>query len=128
MTTEGVRDSLAPSPCPARGRKMAELDITKADKGKQFSVQAGDSIVLHLEENPTTGYQWEVDGMDNEMMDLEGSSFALGGGAGIGGGGIRVFRYQPKKSGATRISLKLWRSWEGEPSVVERFEVLFKID
>jgi inhibitor of cysteine peptidase len=107
---------------------MAELKITKGDHEKHLVVQSGDTISLDLEENPTTGFQWEVDGLDSELMELSGSSFNLNSPDAIGGGGIHTYQFMPKKPGRTRISLKRWRPWEGESSVKERFEIFFRID
>ena len=107
---------------------MSEVEITKVDKGKQLSVRVRDSLVLRLEENPTTGYQWEIEELDNGMIELTSSSFDLKSDSAIGGGGIRIFRYDAKKPGDTRISLKLWRSWEGDSSIMERFQVMLKIN
>ena len=40
---------------------MPILKLTQADDNKSFSLHKGDELVIHLEENPTTGYRWEID-------------------------------------------------------------------
>lgn len=106
---------------------MAALTIKKSDNKKEFSVRIGNEISLRLEENATTGYQWEITRIDYKMVEIEESSFSIEEGAEIGAGGIRLIRFRPIKQGKTHLSLKLWQSWEGESSVSDWFEFVLRI-
>lgn len=99
---------------------MTELILTRDDAGGQFWVQPADSILIQLPENPTTGYLWATDPTDEAIVAPEGSTFAPAG-SGAGAGGTRTMCYVATGAGTVDIRLKLWRAWEGENSVIDRF-------
>jgi hypothetical protein len=42
------------------GGKSEEVGLSAEDNGSQVDVDAGQTLVLTLESNPTTGFRWEV--------------------------------------------------------------------
>ena len=106
---------------------MPQLALTPADDGKSFEVDQGDVVVIGLDENPTTGYRWAVDRRDADILELQGSDFSPGTGAGIGGGGRRTLVFKARKAGTARVQLKLWRDWEGESSTTDRYAVTLRV-
>jgi inhibitor of cysteine peptidase len=106
---------------------MSEIVILDSDQGKTFEVRAGDLIVIRLAENPTTGYRWEISGVDNQLVEVQGSDYLVAPGTGIGSGGTRTFHLRAKSTGRGQIQLKLRRSWEPEDKVVEQFTVNIRI-
>lgn len=102
---------------------MSELKLTEADKGKSFEVRRNDIVVIRLQENPTTGYRWEVDKSDEKILALQGSEFLLPKDPKFGEGGTRVFKFKAKAAGTARIQLKHWQKWEGADSIIDRFDV-----
>jgi inhibitor of cysteine peptidase len=105
---------------------VADVVVTQRDNGGVVSARVGDHIVLHLAENPTTGYVWAVDALDESTLELESSDWQAAG-PGTGTGGDREWRLAPRRSGTTRIELKRWRPWAGDASVIERFAVTVEI-
>jgi inhibitor of cysteine peptidase len=108
-------------------KKVSQLTITQADQGKTFTVHSGSVIALNLAENPSTGYRWEIEKIDPNVIELENSTFSLPAGAGVGGGGERIFTFRTKATGVARLQLKEWRPWEGDRSIVQRFDVTLQI-
>ena len=106
---------------------MPTLTLTQADNNRSFDVQTGDTIVILLEESPTTGYRWAIDQADQQILRLQNSDFSLAAGGGVGGGGQRTFTFIAQKPGATRVSLKLWRDWEGNNSITSRVDVAINV-
>ena len=103
---------------------MADIVITEADRGRDMAAQVGDTLVVQLRENPTTGYRWACTALDANILELAGDDFGTGGQAGVGGGGLRVFRFGAKGGGSARVEFKLARSWEsGAPSALFEFRV-----
>jgi inhibitor of cysteine peptidase len=109
-------------------KTVSQLTITQADRGKTFTVRRGDMIAIKLAENPTTGYEWVIDQIDSQAIELQSSEFSLPEKAGIGGGGERIFNFKTKATGIARLQLKEWRPWSGDPSIVQRFNVTFQIE
>jgi inhibitor of cysteine peptidase len=107
---------------------MAEHRLTAADGNSTIHVQQGDGIVIVLPENPTTGYRWALDGRPGPAIRLDAGTYMQGEGGGVGSAGSRVFHVTVATAGSSEISLKRWREWEGETSVVERFSVTIVVD
>ncbi len=108
-------------------KTVSQLTITQTDQGKIFTVRSGDIIIINLAENPTTGYEWAIDKIDSNAIELQSSEFFLPENAGIGGGGERIFTFRTKAKGIARLQLKEWRPWESDRSIVQRFDVTFQI-
>lgn len=106
---------------------MAEVKLTLADQGKSIQVRPGDQIIVRLGENPTTGYGWAVEQLDPDVVTPVGSDYEPASNSGVGGGGERTFTFTAVKAGSSPIQLKLWRKWEGDKSIRQRFEVTIQV-
>src|SRR5262249_11420563 len=105
---------------------MAEITITEANKGSTVSARAGDTLVIQLPEIPTSGFRWVPAVSDGQILDLQKDDFVLDPNSGVGGGGLRVFRFLVKGRGSTSLQFSLARAWETRaPSAV--FEILVKV-
>ena len=107
---------------------MATHTLTQADNGTTVTAQQGDEIIIHLPENPTTGYRWEANPLDGSCVQLIRSDFAPAGQAVPGAGGIRAFTMIAQNTGATTVEFKNWRSWEGDGSIRSRFVVPIRLE
>ncbi len=104
---------------------MSEVSISKSDLGKTVHVHKGDSISVKLDENPTTGYRWVVETVDNQILELLGSSYSPLE-TGIGAGGLRSFNFLVKLQGKANLQLKLIREWESSSAAIDHFEVILQ--
>lgn len=80
-----------------------------------------------LAENPGTGYRWQPEDKYSSCLDLVGRDFFAKPDQAIGAPGMAVFYFRPLRPGRCRLSLKLWRPWEGDQSVVRRFQAAVSI-
>jgi inhibitor of cysteine peptidase len=108
-------------------RQMSTITLTRADSGKVVETRAGDTLVVRLGENPTTGYQWAIETLNADEVVLQNVEYLRAGGAAVGGGGERRFTFKAQRAGTATVQLKLWRVWEGDASIVERFSVMFQV-
>ena len=100
--------------------------LTPSDNGGSFKLRVGGDAVLQLPENASTGYRWAVDSADTALVEVkEGDSLSTS--KAVGAGGEAQFQIEAKASGTAHVKLKRWRPWEGDSSVVERYEVTFEI-
>jgi inhibitor of cysteine peptidase len=106
---------------------MSVVTLSRGDNGKTIEAQTGDSIVVRLDENPTTGFVWAIDKGNDEILPLQNSDYAMAPGVGVGGGGQRTFTFKAQKAGTVSLQLKLWREWEGDQSITERFAVTIQV-
>ena len=90
---------------------------------KDITVNAGDTFVIQLEENPTTGYRWSVSISDEDIVKLDKDDYQqrpTDTGV-VGAGGTRILTFKGLKQGTAVISLTYERSFE-ESSAVETLE------
>ena len=102
---------------------MAEITVTSAHNGSAVTVGAGDTVVVRLPENPTTGYRWHVTGGGAPS----GDDFTPASGGAAGAAGERVFRFTARASGAMSLELQLRREWESGAMPESRFVVTISV-
>jgi len=102
---------------------MGDVTLTETQTGSSVEANPGDRIIVALEESPTSGFRWELDPLDQDVLELESSDFIPADASHLGGDGMREVSFRVKKAGSAHIALKLWRDWEGEASVTRRFAV-----
>ncbi|MDJ0837088.1 MAG: protease inhibitor I42 family protein [Acidobacteriota bacterium] len=93
---------------------MSEKTITIADHDSHYRLQVGDRLILQLPENPTTGFCWTVPQPDSGVMRLLEDDYRPNGG-GIGGGGLRVMRFEALGTGKVSLETNCWQEWERVP-------------
>lgn len=106
---------------------MPEIQVSRGDNGTTIQARAGDTIVVRLPESPTTGYRWAIAQSDGMTLALRTACFEQAAGGGIGGGGTRVFRFEALTAGTADVRMKLWREWEGDRSILDRFHLAVQI-
>lgn len=99
--------------------------LLEKDNGQTINIPLESSFRIELPENATTGYQWAVDRFDEEFVELVSTEPHYAPGP-PGSGGKVEFVFRAKKTGSAEIALKQWRQWEGDASVIHRFNA--KID
>jgi inhibitor of cysteine peptidase len=92
------------------------VDVTEADNDGQIEVELGKLLVVTLESNPSTGYQWElVENNDSVLMQFGQSEFKPSENTNprtVGAGGWEIFRFKAVSAGQTTLELVYHRSWE----------------
>ncbi len=107
---------------------MSEILITLLDHGSTCVANQGDVILIRLEENITTGYQWNIGTIDSSMVELLDSDYTSNQGEGLlGSPGTRTFRFRAKSSGSVPIRLRLRRPWDPVDTAIEHFEVTVQV-
>ena len=107
---------------------MATVQLHQADNGHRISANVGDELIISLIENPTTGYRWDVEQLDGDLVellpDIENDAPLSDT---IGSANVRQMCFRVRQSGQTTLALKQWRAWEGERSIVERYHIILSI-
>lgn len=101
---------------------MAEVRLSEAHRGQRLSLDVGDTVILTLPENASTGYRWSLGEIDRALLTTEEAGYRATC-SGVGSVGDASWVLRACSAGHVRIDLKRWRPWEGERSVVERFHV-----
>lgn len=100
----------------ARPRRAAAIVLTESTAGKTpVRLTPGDTLVLALDENPTTGYQWSVAVPPAPTRLRPTGDRFVGKPAApeqTGVGGTRELRFVALTAGKTQLDLNYQRSWE----------------
>ena len=106
---------------------LSTFILTASDNGATLDVRQGDEIVVQLPDNPTTGFRWAIDATRNDLLHFRDAAFAPTSSPGVGSGGIRSFTFVAMAVGTVCLRFKLWREWEGDASIIDRFAVTIRI-
>lgn len=96
------------------------VQIDHNANGSTVALLPGQSLIIRLPENPTTGYRWAVEASGG--MTLVSDDFSPTG-VGVGAGGTRTMEWRSAASGNQRITLALRRPWEAAEAAKQRFTV-----
>lgn len=108
------------------------LTLTTADNGKDFTVNVGDTILVVLEGNPTTGYSWAgaLDEQSAAVLEQQGEPVYAEDTVEedvVGAGGAFTFTFTAAEEGEATITLVYARTWESvDPA--ETFEAQISVE
>jgi predicted secreted protein len=89
----------------------------------------GQKTTVQLEENPTTGYRWQIDRTKSEnlpIVRIDDLGFtAREGGARVGASGIHRWSIEALSAGKARIVFEYLRPWE--KAAVRRHEISVEV-
>jgi inhibitor of cysteine peptidase len=96
--------------------------LDAGDEGAVVELAVGERIVLVLEGNATTGYEWELVQVDETVVAPAGEPEYRSASGGDGAGGTYTFRFDAVGTGEATVTLVYRRSWEAEePGPETRF-------
>jgi inhibitor of cysteine peptidase len=102
------------------------MTLTEADNGKTIALHRGDAVVVRLSVPAATGYSWAWEDRGADIVRVVDDASAQIGTA-VGGQRYVQWTLEATSTGAARLRLKQWREWEGDASIVKRFEVLLQV-
>ena len=108
--------SAVPTAVYAKPSSESQLTITEVDNGKTINIKPGQTFILKLNENPSTGYSWQMklsNGLEL-LSDKYYSSESSGQGvrAILGAGGYRLWIIKARNNGFQQVEAIYKRSWE----------------
>jgi inhibitor of cysteine peptidase len=91
----------------------SEVQLTDVDNGNEIELRKGQSLVITLEANPTTGYTWDVVESPDEhvLQQVEEIEFKQDSEL-IGAGGVQTIRFDVVGTGRTALKMVYHRPWE----------------
>jgi inhibitor of cysteine peptidase len=101
-------DSKSSSSTSASTKDGGPMVFTKA--GGDISVSTGDTFVIELESNPSTGFIWTVSqAPDAAVVTLEGQAYEKPDSSALGAPGTERFTFEAVATGTTTIALEYSR-------------------
>lgn len=108
---------------------MTKIKRTKNDNDKTIEAHVGDTVVIDLPENPTTGYLWTIKTIQGkESVNVNNPTFKVENDPKReGGGGVRTFNLDIRTSGTAAIEITLRRNWEPESAAIDSFKAVIEV-
>jgi inhibitor of cysteine peptidase len=100
------------------------VKVNNSDNNKTLDVKVGQTVVIELEGNPTTGYTWEAKDLDAGMFQQVGQvGFKSANPGLVGSGGIQTLTFKALKAGSGKIDLVYHRPWEKDVAPANTFSI-----
>ena len=106
-----------------------EVRLTEkgGDCGSTVELNTGDTLVLTLEGNPTTGYVWEIESNDPAVLESAGEPEFNPDSEAIGSGGTYTFRFTAVAEGKVTFKLVYQRPFEVNVQELKSCEVIINV-
>jgi inhibitor of cysteine peptidase len=104
---------------------MRQLD--KHASGTEISLRSGDVVELRLQENPTTGFKWQIKAPGHPVCAIVAENYVAGRAA-PGAGGTRHWQIRAIASGTAQIELIYARQWETEVPPAQTFTMTIRAE
>lgn len=88
------------------------VTLGQADNGSTVQLSVGDSLVISLPGNPTTGFNWLVASADGNILQQKGDVAFKTSSSALGAGGTITLSFQAVAAGETPLVLQYKRAWE----------------
>jgi inhibitor of cysteine peptidase len=107
---------------PARANAKT-VTLTDADAGKTIELQKGNLLVVTLDGNITTGFNWEMVPQTPAVLQQQGEPEATPDSSALGSGGKISLKFQAVQTGQASLTLIYHRSFEKDVPPEKTFEV-----
>ena len=104
--------------------------MNKPDHSDEIEVPAGDTFILKLGSNLTTGFQWgEEAGVSNgDVLKQTGYEFTEPDTDKVGAAGQEIWTFEALKKGTTKVSMSYDRPWEGGEKAEWTYEITVTVN
>jgi inhibitor of cysteine peptidase len=104
-------------------RPARETQLDASSDGRQIEVSQGQTIVVTLEANPSTGFSWEWAGTQDDILQQVGEPEFAARSNLVGAPGTETLRFKAAQAGQTELKLVYHRPWETGVEPAETFTV-----
>jgi len=89
------------------------LNVDDSYSGKQVELSVGQSLVVTLDSNASTGYSWSLaQNSDDSVLNKTGNEYVAPQTTLVGAGGKEEWTFKALKKGNSTISMGYSRPWE----------------
>jgi predicted secreted protein len=100
-----------------------QVQVTEADQGKYFTLNPGDTLIVVLDSNPSTGYSWEIRPVDHPVLSPAGEPVFKAASDKLGAPGKTTFTLNAVTSGSQTLTLLYQRSFEKDAQPLKIFTI-----
>lgn len=99
------------------------VTVSQSDNGSHQSLVPGDTFVVRLKSNLTTGYRWSVTTADPTLLRKKPEQYKRPVPGKVGQGGVQIFMFTALKPGETSVLLGYSRPFEKHAAPAKTFRV-----
>jgi inhibitor of cysteine peptidase len=99
-------------PVGVQAKGIGIVNVSEKDAGRTVDLDANSLLVLNLQANPSTGYSWQVQNVDQKVLSLAGDSEFKSQSQLLGAPATQVMRFKGISAGQTTIQLVYRRPWD----------------
>lgn len=103
------------------------FNLQPGDSGRTIAAKVGDTVVLALPENPTTGVRWNESELPGAVELVDDDYGPVAADQGIGGENVRVLSLRLRQAGRHPLSLSRMQIWEGAQSTDATFALTLDV-
>jgi inhibitor of cysteine peptidase len=103
--------------------EIKEVMVDMEDNGRQITLFRGQTLVVSLGAQPSTGYTWEVVEIDELILRQEGEPEFQPTSGGIGASGVQIFRFGTISAGETDLRMIYHQPWVEGVEPLKTFSV-----
>jgi inhibitor of cysteine peptidase len=103
--------------------EIKEVMVDMEDNGRQINLYSGQTLVVSLEAQPSTGYTWEVVELDELILRQKGDPEFQPASGGIGASGVQIFRFEAVSAGKTDLRMIYHQPWVEGVEPLETFSI-----
>jgi inhibitor of cysteine peptidase len=122
----GVAVAAPPDGEPTSSNATDPVHLSPAADGAIVPLGQGRVLVLDLEANPTTGFNWEIDLLDETVLTLTGEPAYVSDSDLPGSPGMMTFSFEAGDAGETELRLIYHRPWE-DAAPLQTFTVIVTV-
>jgi inhibitor of cysteine peptidase len=106
------------------GPQQQEIKASIDDAGREMQLKKGQTLVVTLEGNPTTGYSWEAaEPLDEQVLRQVGEAEFEQESEALGAGGVQILRFEAVNAGKMTLKLIYHRPWEEGVEPLETYSL-----
>ncbi len=104
--------------------QQQEVKASIDDNGREMQLKKGQTLVVTLEGNPTTGYSWEAaEPLDEQVLRQAGEAEFKAESEALGAGGVQILRFEAVNAGRFTLKLVYHRPWEEGVDPLETYSI-----
>jgi inhibitor of cysteine peptidase len=123
--TPTATPTVTPEPTVTPTAPAEAFVFNETSNGENVEVPVDSSIVIRLDENPTTGYSWNV--TSSQGLEYVNDTFIPPETQLIGAGGVHEWEYRAPETGDAEFSAIYKRPWEETTGNETMFSMTFTI-
>ncbi|WP_433575992.1 protease inhibitor I42 family protein [Nocardia brasiliensis] len=116
---------------PTSGSAFSVLNATQEANGQERRLTIGQSLVLTLPANPSTGFSWQISGLDPNVARVQGEpTFKQDPSVPVapGAGGTSEWTFVGEGAGVTQLTMDYMRPWEQGIAPAQTFSLTIKVE